>query len=204
MPKPIRWHRKVYKARFRRRVQALQQEAPGTPLAVWAMNEHRVGLKPVLRRVWAPRDCGPIVHGHHRFEWMSIYGFVRPSTGAVVWFLADGVGTALFSKILTAFARDVGAGADKRILLVLDGAGWHGAGEVEIPAGTTLEFLPHYSPELHPAEHLWPLSNEAVANTLFEDLSAVDQALADRCCALANAPGRLKAITWFHWWQQRA
>ncbi|MBK4723166.1 winged helix-turn-helix domain-containing protein, partial [Azospirillum sp. YIM DDC1] len=49
----------VFKARFRRRVQALQQENPDTPLEVWAMDEHRVGLKPVLRRVWAPRGCRP-------------------------------------------------------------------------------------------------------------------------------------------------
>ncbi|NUB24339.1 winged helix-turn-helix domain-containing protein [Azospirillum brasilense] len=41
----------IFKARFRRRVQALQQEDPTTPLEVWAMDEHRVGLKPVLRRV---------------------------------------------------------------------------------------------------------------------------------------------------------
>jgi transposase len=194
----------VFKAHFRRRVQALQQEEPGTPLEVWAMDEHRVGLKPVLRRVWAPRGCRPIARGHHRFEWMYIYGFVRPSTGEVVWFLADGVGAALFSRILAAFAREIGAGADKRILLLLDGAGWHGAGEVDIPAGVTLEFLPPYSPELQPAERLWPLTNEAVANTHFADLTAVDQALADRCCALANAPERLKAVTWFQWWPQFA
>lgn len=36
--------------------------------SVWAMDEHRVGLKPVLRRVWAPRGCRPIARGHHRFE----------------------------------------------------------------------------------------------------------------------------------------
>jgi transposase len=27
-----------------------------------------------------------------------------------------------------------------------------------------LEFLPPYSPELQPAEHLWPLINEPLAN----------------------------------------
>lgn len=135
---------------------------------------------------------------------LHVYGFVRPSTGDGVWFLADGVGAVLFSRILAAFAREVGAGVDKRILMVLDGAGWHGAGAVEIPAGVTLEFLPRYSPELQPAERLWPLTNEAVANTHFADLQAVDQALDDRCCALANEPSRLKAVTWFHWWPQFA
>lgn len=111
-------------------------------------------------------------------------------------------GAALFSRILAAFARE--AGADKRVLLVLDGVGWHGAGEVEILPSVTLEFLPRYSPELQPAERVWPLINEAVANTHFDNLAAVDQALAARYCALANDPERLKAITWFHWWPQFA
>lgn len=66
------------------------------------------------------------------------------------------------------------APAGKRVLLVLDGAGWHGAGEVEPPNCVALEFLPPYSLELQPAERLWPLTNEAVANTHFAGLEAVD------------------------------
>jgi hypothetical protein len=27
---------------------------PGEVVEVWAMEEHRVGLQPILRRVWAP------------------------------------------------------------------------------------------------------------------------------------------------------
>ena len=161
------------------------------------MDEHRVGLKPVLRRVWAPR-------GHQRFEWMYLAGFVRPSTGQVIWFLVDGLDAPMFGAILDAFAREVGAGPTKQVLIVLDGAGWHVAGSLDIPEGITLEFLPPYSSELQPAEHLWPLTNETIANTDFEDLDALDQALADRCCGLADDPDRIRAATWFHWWPQFA
>lgn len=194
----------VFKARFRRRVQALQQEDPDTPLEVWAMDEHRVGLKPVLRRVWAPRGCRPMARGHQRFEWMYLVGFVRPSTGRVVWFLTDGIDAPMFGAILDAFAREVGAGPTKHVLIVLDGAGWHVASTLDIPEGIMLEFLPPYSPELQPAEHLWPLTNETIANTYFADLGALDQALADRCCGLADNPDRIRATTWFHWWPQFA
>ena len=62
---------------------------------------------------------------------------------------------------LNEFAREVGAGKDKRVLLVVDQAGWHTGGEVELPEGIHLEFLPSGSPELMPAERLWPLTNEA-------------------------------------------
>jgi hypothetical protein len=63
---------------------------------------------------------------------------------------------ALFSLALEEFAREVGVGEDKHIVLVVDQAGWHTGGEVELPEGIHLEFLPSGSPELQPAERLWP------------------------------------------------
>src|SRR5687767_15303347 len=65
---------------------------------------------------------------------------------------------------LNEFAKEVGVGEHKRILLVVDQAGWHTGKEVEVPEGIHLEFLPSGSPELQPVERLWVLTNEAVAN----------------------------------------
>jgi DDE superfamily endonuclease len=93
-----------------------------------------------VRRIWAPRGCRPVAEGHHRYRWLYLYGFVRPATGAVVWFIADAVNTAAFSAILAAFAREVGAG--KHVILVLDQAGWHVSGALEVPESVELMFLP--------------------------------------------------------------
>src|SRR4051794_41423727 len=41
------------------------------------------------------------------------------------------------------------------ILMVLDGAGWHRAGDLVIPERMRLYPLPARSPELNPAEHVW-------------------------------------------------
>ena len=43
---------------------------------------------------------------------------------------------------------------DEHVLLVLDRAGWHGSGDLEVPANITLEPLPPRSPELNPVERL--------------------------------------------------
>ena len=158
------------------------------------------GLKPVIRRVWARRGQRPLALGHHRFQWLYVFGFVRPATGEVVWFLADAVNTAMFSEILAAFAREVGAGPDNLVVLVLDGAGWHVATDLVVPEGIHLEFLPPYSPELQPAEHLWPLINEPLANRHFTTLADLDQALGERCCDLADDDDRIRSSTQFHWW----
>jgi transposase len=59
---------------------------------------------------------------------------------------------ALFSALLASFAAEVGAGSDKHVILVLDGAGWHVAKDLEVPEGVELMFLPPYSPQIQPAE----------------------------------------------------
>jgi hypothetical protein len=45
------------------------------------MDEHRLGLKPVPRRVWATRGHRPVVRVYHRYQWLDVYGWVRPTTG---------------------------------------------------------------------------------------------------------------------------
>jgi transposase len=182
------------------RVSELQGTETAIPVEVWAFDEHRLGLKPILRKIWAPRGCRPIAKGHHRFQWLYLYGFVRPVTGEVVWFIVEAVDTAVLSLILAAFARDVGAGADKHIILVLDRAGWHISAALAVPEGVELMFLPSYSPEIQPAERLWPLTNEPIVNEYFETLDDLNEVLGQRCCILADEPDLIKAHTLFHWW----
>jgi transposase len=40
-------------------------------------------------------------------------------------------------------------------VMFLDGAGWHKAHELTVPANMRLLPLPPYSPELNPAERVW-------------------------------------------------
>ena len=44
--------------------------------------------------------------------------------------------------------------------MFLDGAGWHTAHELTVPANMRLLALPPYSPELNPAEHVWEYIRE--------------------------------------------
>lgn len=61
-------------------------------------------------------------------------------------------------------------------------------------------FLPPYSPELQPAEKLWPLLREAVANRAFDSIEAIEDAIEIRCRYLANNENIIKGHTLFHWW----
>lgn len=53
---------------------------------LWAEDEARLGLKPVIRRVWALIGKRPIARLKRGYEWIYLYylyGFVRPTTGEV-------------------------------------------------------------------------------------------------------------------------
>lgn len=178
----------------------MRQAHPTATIALWAQDEHRLGLLPVVRRVWAPKGQRPTAHVERHYEWLYVYGFVRPRTGQSWWCLLPRVDTGVFALALAAFARDEGIDADHRAVLVVDRAGWHISPDLALPAGVDLVLLPSYSPELQPAERLWPLLDEPVANRAFPDMDALEQVLVARCRTLEADRDRLKASTRFHWW----
>jgi hypothetical protein len=167
------------------------------------MDEHRIGLKPITRGVWAPIGERPIAFGHHRFEWLYVSAFVQPATGHTVWNLSNAVCKQMFELILADFAKSISVGANKRIVLQVDNAGWHGPQNLTLPDGIRLVFQPAHSPELQPAEHLWQLVDEPLANCCFATIESLDQAVADRCVALTQQPEMIRASTLFHWWPRQ-
>jgi transposase len=173
---------------------------PAAKITLWAEDEHRLGLLPVLRRVWAPKGQRPTAQVERHYDWMYVYGFVRPATGQSWWCLLPTVNTAAMTLALASFARDEGIDARHRAVLVVDQAGWHTSPDVVLPAGIDLVFLPAASPELQPAERLWALVDEPVANRAFADLDALEAVLVTRCRTLEADPQRLKAHTRYHWW----
>jgi DDE superfamily endonuclease len=184
----------------------LRQVATAFPAAcieLWATDEHRIGLKPLLRRVWAPIGQRPIAPVRHRFAWRYLVGFVHPASGQTIFHLATSVSIALFAVELAAFARTVGASPTKQIVLVLDRAGWHTSVHLRVPDHVHLLFLPAFSPELQPAERRWALSDTALVDRHFQAIDALEDAQAERCVALQARPGLVRSTTLFPWWPRR-
>ena len=122
-----------FKQRLRPLLRAVATAFPRATVELWAVDEHRIGLKPILRKVWTLPGQRPIAPVEHRYAWRYLVGFVHPASGRTVWHLATTVNIELFSVELEAFARQVGASPTKQIVLVLDGAGWHASPRVRVP-----------------------------------------------------------------------
>ena len=167
---------------------------------MWAFDEHRLGLKPIVRKVWSLKGERPIAVVNHQYEWTYLYGFVNPKTGETEWLILPRVNIDWFNEALKEFAEQAGAGANKQILLVIDGAGWHRSNKVIVPEGIHLERLPPYSPELQPAERLWSLADEPLVNRCFKELDELEDILEARCRTLLTMQEEIRAITNYHWW----
>ena len=105
-----------------------------------------------------------------------------------------------FALHLAEISKEVAPGA--HAILVLDGAGWHGAAALEIPHNITLLPLPPYSPELNPVENVWQyLRQNKLAITVFDHYDDI----VDKCCDawnfFANDPTAVASITSRKWTQ---
>jgi len=129
-----------------------------------------------------------------------LYTSVHPKTGETYWWILPYVNTELFNKVLADFAREFSLGTNKHILLAVDQAGWHISKDLELPSGLHLTFLPSHSPELQPAERLWTLVDEPIANRTFETLDQLEEILFHRCQSLVQQQNLIQGLTGFNWW----
>lgn len=78
----------------------IEEAYPEAEVQLWAQDEARLGLKPVMRKVWAPVGERPVARFKRGYKWTYLYGFVRPESGEVFWLILPTVNTELFSMAL--------------------------------------------------------------------------------------------------------
>jgi hypothetical protein len=177
----------------------LRRQDPRRPVELGCEDEARLGLKPVARRVWALKGTRPTSCGRQRFASLSVYGFARPATGPSLGLLLPRANAELMGEALAEFARWADPGGRKALVVLVDNAGGHLAKALPVPANVRLFRLPPCPPALQPAEHLWPLVREALANRDFDHLVALGAKLRRRCDWLADHPEVVKGAVGFHW-----
>jgi transposase len=193
----------AFKRRIHQTVERVKAQHKSAEVSVWAFDEHRVGLKPIIRRVWMPKDEPAIAPVHPRYEWLYLYSFVCPATGENFWLIMPVVNTEAMSLALREFAQQMAVSKERRVVLVMDRAGWHVTSGLEVPEGVDIEFLPAYSPELQPVERMWELSDEPLANRAFKSLKEMEEVLVERCKMLMGMQDVVRKRTLFHWWPRQ-
>ena len=141
----------------------------------------------------------PEAEGRTRYRWLYVYGFVHPASGRSLQLLLPAADTDWMGAALAEFARWADPRGGKLLVVRVDNAGWHVAKRLEVPPNVALHRLPPCTPELQPAEPLWPPVREAVANQGFDDLAALERPPAERCCWLMGRPDVVRGAVGFGW-----
>ena len=160
-------------------------------------DEGRFGLLGRPRRCWAPRHVRPVVGARLERKFTYSFAAVSPHDGVMDSLVLPWVDAEMMSLFLaTVAARHV----NEFIVMVMDQAGWHIAGDLVVPQNMRVVYLPPYSPELNPAEHLWEsLRENHFGNTVASDLDAVEKALVKGLRSMETDLPRTQKLTGFDW-----
>ena len=160
-------------------------------------DEGRFGRISTPQRCWAPRGIRPNVPNQIVREYTYAYVAVSPHDGTLDSLILPQVS----EQAMSIFLREVSnRHPDEFILMVMDGAGWHKAKALSVPANMALVFLPPYSPELNPVEHVWKhIRENGFRNKAFNSIEAVEDQLMQSLRALEEDPASVANMTGFPW-----
>ena len=85
-------------------------------------------------------------------------------------------------------------------MLLLDRAGWHTTGNLDVPENITPIFLPSRAPELNPVENVWQyLRSNWLSNRVFETYDAIIDAACEAWRTSSRTPDTITSIGMRNW-----
>ena len=154
-------------------------------------DEARIGQKNGLVRQWARRGTRPTQPADQRYDNAYLFGAICPARGVGAALALPYADTDMMQLHLDEISRNVAEGA--HAVLLLDRAGWHTTGKLDVPENITPIFLPSRAPELNPVENVWQyLRQNWLSNTVFENYDAISTPHATHG---TNSPPSPKPIT---------
>lgn len=164
----------AFKLELPAKLEALVGPASATqPVRLWVLDEHRYGLLPVIRRVWAQR--GVRVHAPYatRYQWGYLHEALEVDGANRMELLFT---PCIDQDVHALFLQQLGAiEPDALHVVIQDQAGFHlPAGDVRVPKNVRLLPLPPYSPELNPVEKLGDLVKDRICNRIYPNLRRLE------------------------------
>jgi len=174
-----------------------EAEAEGRRVRIFFMDEARFGRISLVRSCWAPPGVRPVSWAQMEREYSYAYAAVCPWQGEMVTLVLPEVNAEMMSLFLGEVSRHY---PQEQVVMILDQAGWHTANRLQLPGNLTLFWLPPYSPELNPVEHLWEAIREGwFYNRKFSTLTAVEDQLVEALQYFLQASVELRSLTLFSW-----
>lgn len=173
------------------------ESGTGRKIRVMFQDEGRFGRVSLPRKSWAPGGMRPICRTQIIREYTYVYSAVSPADGMIDSLIAP----VAAGEVMTMFLHQVAERfPDEHIIMIMDRAAWHTTGKLSLPENISLCFLPPYSPQLNPVEHLWKeIRQNYFANRVFRDMSAVEDQLFEALTFMNRNRNYVKSFSAFDW-----
>lgn len=152
----------------------------GVPIHIWIEDEHRSGLKSILRRCWTIKGHEVTAPHQDKYEWSYTYGAADIVTSRAEFLYTPTVSL----KYTRVFLEQLLATDPEAVHIVIwDGAGYHpkSLNKSDGKLFDVIRFVPlePYSPELNPIEPLWDRVKDRLANEVWENLDSMESAITE-------------------------
>ncbi len=138
-------------------------------------DEARFGRVSDTRRCGYPKPIRPLCQAMITQQYVYAYAAVSVAHGELDTLILPQVNSHCMQLFLNKVAS---RHPNDRIILVLNGPGWHRSHTRKLPPNLRLLMLPPYSPELNPVEHLWDeLREKSFYNRVFDNLDTLENHL---------------------------
>jgi hypothetical protein len=157
-----------------------------------------LGQKNSQTRLWARRGTRPRMPADQRYKSAYLFGAICPAHGKGAALMLPWANTEAMQMHLNEISGHVATKSHGVILM--DRAGWHTTGKLQIPKNLTIILLPSRSPELNPVENIWQyLRANWLSNRVFKDYDNIIDAGCQAWNKLINQPDTIKSIGMRKW-----
>lgn len=184
--------------KFTETITGVEEGWPGEePIRLMFMDEARFGRISDTRSCWCPKPFRPLCYSMVTQEYTYAYAAVSVMDGEMDSLILPYVNGDCMQVFLDEVSTRHPA---EKIIMVLDGAGWHHKESLKLPNNIRLLSLPPYSPELNPVEHLWDdLREKSFHNLVFDSLDALEDHLEAALRTLECDHDRVRSIVAWPW-----
>jgi len=180
--------RKGFLRRFRRKFKRLKKQD-----MLFFLDESTFKQHPLLQMKWVLRGSKDLVDTYGNHAKVNVLGAFCHALGKTLHMKSRKLNSDVFMRFVNHL---VACNPGKHLILVLDNAPWHKSKKTtafleKLKGIVDVLWLPAYSPDMNPIEHLWRLMKSLLSNHFFPTMDEMKNVLTDFFRSLSNGSKRI-------------
>jgi transposase len=144
---------------------------------LWFFDESRFGTHSKIGHGWFKTGIRTPVKIKLGYKNFYLYSAINPKTGKEFTLLLPNVNINCMNIFLKRLIKE---SKGQKIVIIMDGAGWHRSDKLIVSKNIRIIILPPYSPELNPTEKLWQyIKDHTIKNRVYKTLKELEDVVCE-------------------------